>query len=517
VIAGSQWVRRPRTWAARYDGPVTRRRVAGWFLAGLGLLAACAPEPPPAPPARREVVVAVPVGPVHLDPQGPLDEYTASILHNSYEWLATFDPDMRPVPVLAERWSTLDERTWLFELRRGVRFHDGRPFDARVAAAIFERERLRRPDVAGVISGAEARSEHELLVRTRQPQVSVVEVAHVPMSLEAVAGGRPVGTGPFVIRSGEPGRDVELEAFGGYRDGPPGIDRLVFRVVREEEERVADLAAGRVHLALNLSAVGARAVSGLSGARLVTRSGLRVIALGLLTRPTPEVATPFHDSRARLAVALALDRPRLVRDALGGYGEVVDQMVTPEVFGHVDGLEPIVHDLARSRALLAEAGHAGGLALTLTFPRGRYQSIDLVAAEVARQLAAVGVRVAVEAEPAETVASHEARSPAFLMGWITSHSAARGFAELFHTPGDVRGSNNRTRFSDPALDEAVVGALHSSIDGQRKHIVAAGRRLRALMPLVPLYRQVDVYGVAGGLRFTPRAQRMVLGKDLRWE
>jgi peptide/nickel transport system substrate-binding protein len=494
-------------------------RAPGGLLLGLGLLAACAPQtgtsPPPA--SRREVVVAVPVGPLHLDPQGPLDEYTASILHNSYEWLATFDPDMRPVPDLAERWSTLDERTWLFELRRGVRFHDGRPFDARVAAAIYERERDRRPELASVIAGAEARSEHELLIRTRQPQVSVVEVARIPMSLDPVSGGRPVGTGPFTITSGEPGKDVRLQAFSGYRDGPPPIETLVFRVVREEAERVAELAAGRVHVALNLSAVASRAVSGSSGARLVTRGGLRVVALGLLTRPTATVATPFGDLRTRQAVALALDRPRLVREALGGHGEVVDQMVTPEVFGHVDGLEPIAQDLERSRALLEQAGHGAGLALTLSFPRGRYQAIDRVAAEVARQLAAVGIRATVEAEPAETLASSEAQAPAFLLGWITSHSAARGFAELFHTPGEGRGSNNRTRFSDPEMDHAVDRARGASIDEQRKHLIAAGRRLRSALPVVPLYRQVDAYGVANGLRFTPRAQRMVLGRDLRWE
>lgn len=469
---------------------------------------------------RSDVVVAVPVGPQHFDPDEDVDEFTASIHGNTYEWLTGFDANQRPQPQLAERWSTLDDRTWLFELRKGVRFHDGRALDAHAAAEAVRRSlRSRGGAQARGIESVEVRGEHEIVIRTLEPRAAVIDVADVPIALEPLSGsGHLVGTGAYTIVSGEVLGDVRLRAFPHHWAGPPSIETLTFRVIANERERLQALADGEVNLVVNVTADGARSVGEAAGGRIVTHGSLRVIVLGLVTSAGGGLPdTPFADPRVRRAVAYALDRPALVKDALGGYGEVLDQIVTPAAFGYAPDLKPIPYEPETSRALLAEAGFARGLTIAMSYPRARYQAIDRVAAVLAAQLGEVGIAVTLAPLPPESVARRESSTPAFLLGWITTRTAAATYDQLVHTRIGGRGISNLSRYSDARVDAALRTARESSFDTKRERLFDVGRRLRETLPMVPLYRQFDLYAVADGLVFQPRLQRIILGRELHWE
>lgn len=482
-------------------------------------LPACTSEPPTSPAPPSAVVVAVPVGPQHLDPDGPLDEFTASVLVNSYEWLVALDTNLNPAPMLAERWTTLDENTWLFELRRGVRFHDGRALDAQLAAQALRRGIASRHPDDHRIEAVEVRGDHQIVVRTAEPRVAVINVADVALALEPRSGLGPlVGTGAYTIVSGRPLGSIKLRAFDGHWSGVPAVRALEFRVIPDEWQRLRALTAGEVDLVVNLSVEGAATVEEMPNARLARQGSLRTLCLGLVLRPGGNVkTTPFGDVRVRRAVAHALDRAGLVRRVLGGQGELIDQIVTPEIFGYVADLEPITYDPESSRRLLREAGYPDGIALTLSFPEARYQSIEAVARAVATDLEAVGIHATLLPEGPGSIAHPAPVAEAFLMGWITSHSALSSYGQLFHTPGGMWGAMNLMRHSDPEVDAALAVAARAPVEEQRLQLLAVGRRLRETLPVVPLYRQVDLYGVAAGLAFAPRPQRQILGRELRWQ
>jgi peptide/nickel transport system substrate-binding protein len=228
---------------------------------------------------------------------------------------------------------------------------------------------------------------------------------------------------------------------------------------------------------------------------------------------------PFRDVRVRRAVALAIDRDALVRGPLAGQAEVVDQIVSPQVFGHHDGLPLLAHDPAEARRLLAEAGYADGFEvdLDLTATAGRpHPALE----PVMRDLGAVGIRVRPRASQLASLLDRvERRDTAlYLMGWISTSGDAGSSAEyLLHTPGGAYGIDNGGGYSSPDVDRLLGEAARCLDSGERRLLLRrAFERVHEDVPVVPLYRATDIYAVAERLVFVPRLDREIRGAELRW-
>jgi peptide/nickel transport system substrate-binding protein len=327
---------------------------------------------------------------------------------------AVYDPLLRRTadgfgPALATAWETPDGREWTITLREGVRFHDGAPCDAVAVAATLRR--MARPEM-GVTLGApgvwaqylggmelEAPDDRTLRLRLAAPMADLPDIlchAYVasPASLEDPAA-RPSGTGPYRIEQVAPER-IAASAADGHFDGPPPNPRLEWRAVPDAAARLAMFEAGEAQVATRLPA-------GASGPDI--REDMPPTTLIYLFNAA---RGPLADARVRRALNLALDREALVRDVLGGAGVPLYGPFSPRHRGHVPP-NRTGPDQGAARALLAEAGHGGGLTLEVDCPTALPDEAEALTAAVEAQLAPLGVRFDVRIIPDRTEYAHMVR------------------------------------------------------------------------------------------------------------
>ena len=490
--------------------------------AALAVLAACRAA---SPPELSQLVVAYPSTLTVLHPALASDEFSYSISSNVYEPLVDMDAHESLRPGLAVRWHNVDDLTWRFDLRPGAAFHDGRPVDASAVAASLERARL-DPALRSVTSFEpverfSAPSASTVEVRTRFPVPDLAaRLTELGIWAEPARSGAALeGSGPYRVASWTPGGDVVLARVRGT-----GPERLVFRAMPTAAERVDALRRGEVDLIAEVPAQQVAELRAAPGLRVVESRGLRVLFLGMNCEAAERAdlappSNPFRDARVRRAVGLAIDRRALVDGPLGGFAEVLDQAVAPEVFGYAKDLPQLVHDPPESRRLLAEAGVAAGFETALDFVPGKYRDVERVVDALVADLGVVGIRVTPRpaAYPQFLDRVDRRDTPFYLRGWSTSVSAGQTYDILLRSPAGGFGSSNAGGYSNVELDALLESAGREPDDAKRLAVLRrAADIIRADMPLVPLYRQFNLYAVRSAVGFEPRLDRTVRGDEISW-
>ncbi len=459
-----------------------------------------------------------------LDPTAVTESGTNSILSNVYEGLVAFDRDMAIVPALAATWGNEDDRTWLIELRE-TRFHDGTPLTAEEVKLALDRAREGPSGVRAHLSTIEsidALDARRLRLRTiRRDPLLMNRLAYVliPRRTRAVDGSpRLVGTGPYEIVRWEKGRVLETRAFDGYWKGRPAVDVARFVPVAEGDRSVEALEGHEVDV-LRFFPEMLRGRVDAPGVHVVARNGLITYYLWFNTERAPAGAprNPFADRRVRQAVSLAIDRDALAR-RMGSTAVPARQLVQKGVFGYVAEGPHLGYDPEAARALLRQAGYPDGFDTVLTH-RGQV-SVASAAGAVRDMLAAVGVRVRLEAPEWETVvhAWQSHRLPFFLAGWNFENGDATSFLEdCLMTPDSrrQRGSSN-PGFSSARLDGLIEEQAVIFGDPNRlRHYAEVMRAVLDEMPLVPLYDRANLYGVADGVEWQPRLDGKLLAAEMK--
>jgi len=484
----------------------------------VALAAACRRDAsPPSEPGPRTLVIGQATSAITLDPHGSDQTNTAGALSHFYETLVTFGTEMELRPLLAERWENPSETVWRFHLRRGVAFHDGRPFTAE--DAVFSIERARRPEshvAYQLTTVAQVRATSPLtleIVTTRPSPLLLNRLIYVPiMPRPTVAEGasEPLGTGPYRFVSGEPGGTLVGRRFDGYWGARPAFEEVQIVALPSDQDRATAVGAGRAGIVAQFP-VDHWDESASARTRLVSRRGLAVVYLGLSFRK----GSPFADRRAREALALAIDRNAIVREAMRGLGSPLDQLVPPWVAGHSSALKPVPHDLDRARRLLASAGFKHGLSAPL-FVQSNHAD---VAHGVAAQLAEIGVHFDLNVVPQkdfyERWSSEEL--PASVFGWsAATGDASAAFEPLLHSPSAGLGRFNRFGYENPRLDELIAQAdAARSPEDRRVPLDEAARLVQTDWPVIPLALRHDLYAVRTDLEFRPRLDRRVRAMDVQ--
>ncbi len=465
-----------------------------------------------------------------FDPQRHGDELTRTVLGHFYEPLVDFDPDLSLRPRLALAWGSPSETEWRLRLREGVVFHDGRPFGAEDVKATLDRARrllegfVTESDIHA-ISEVRVVDEHTVVIVTSRPRplllARLTGILILPRDTPDSEFWQPVGTGPWVFAGGSTGpggQPVKGRRFERYWGPKPGASEFRIEAAPGEAERTKATLSG------------ADVVSPLPRATL-DGSGKPLGAFRLVRRPTTTVSflscrilrnfrgetSPFQDVRVRRAVSLAIDRERLVREAVDGEGRALWQLAPPGIVGFDPSVARGSTDLPAARNLLAEAGFPAGFSSRLFVDTDQVR----VAREIARQLGEVGIRLEVEALPWDEVFRRKLFGLAPIA--VSSSNIATGHVSSFYEsflhsagPGSFFGGENSSRYSDPEVDTLIEQAAEAVPPEIREKLVAAVRR-RALedLPYIPLYSPDQTYGVRIGIEFTPRLDRAVFAADLR--
>lgn len=485
---------------------------------GLCLHLACAPAR--APERSLRLVFAAP--PDTLDPLRHREDLTRIVLANFYETLVAFGPGFELQPRLAVRWETPSETVWRLRLRAGVRFHDGRRFGPPDVLASLERARgpgaNANAELRGITSARELDADTVELVTAGPEPLLLAALASLPImprdsSSEDVRA--PNGTGPyrFVFASADRSL-VEGRRFDEYWDARPAF--AAFRIEAQPDEGLR-LAAARAGADL-VTPVPAGTVAPQAGPFRVLLHPT-VISSFLLCRLAPLSGgrpAPLQDLRVRRALSLAIDRPRLVRQALAGEGEPSWQMLARGANGYVAEFEKGERDLAEARRLLESALGGAPLELQLLVT-ARRQAVGL---ELQRQWAELGVRT--EVVPLSWNEIYERmRSGRAVLGLasmtLNTGDAAALFDPVLHSAGGPAGlgAENISGYQSASTDQLIQAATREMNPRKRNDLL--GRLTRQALddlPLIPLYVPSWSYAVRNDLEFRPRLDLTVLAADL---
>jgi peptide/nickel transport system substrate-binding protein len=320
-----------------------------------------------------------------------------------YDHLAGWGFDGSLQPALAESWSVSDDGTvWTFNLRDGVTWHHGRPFEAQDVLSSLERQL--DPDVGSggrghvaTIVDLDAPDAHTVRLHTERPTASLLAglagewswIVPYDVTLDHLRSDA-VGTGPWRLVRWTPQSSLVIERNPEYWGGPTVLDRVELLVVPDESSIVAGLRTGEIHHTL---------LEDNSNSRLVQNdpniTTLRSPRLGFEMMMINLARTPFDDVRVRQAISLAIDRSEVLQAVASGFGTLTGPL-TPAMQQWALPIEEFAEwytpDIPRARALLAEAGFPDGMQTTLklipTFP-----NMVAGAQVIAAQLGRAGIEV----------------------------------------------------------------------------------------------------------------------------
>ncbi len=462
----------------------------------------------------KPVRIAVHSAPQSFDPHLQNEILTSAVLANLYDGLTEFDEDSRVVPALASEWRNPDEKTWVFRLRPGVVFHDGRPLTA--ADVLFSLDRARHHSGSGLasylveIESVRMADPETIEIRTRRPFAALLakltSIAIVPADAPPEILD-PIGTGSYRLARATADAVELVPATNGWRRGP--LLPVTFVVDGDPRGRRERLMTGDVDVATDLAEVAVKRLEASECCRVVAQPGSTVEYLRLSPAPPP-----FRDRRVRQAIDLAIDRALYVAEAHGGIGQPAGQLCVPGVFGFAPDLKATARDLPRARRLLAEAGFGEGLDLVLEHRPGRRGDI------LAGQLAEAGIRVTPLVTP-WTELHPRIRSGAvdFYFGGVVAQTAeASDVLDSFvHTRDDSRGygSTNHSRYSNPTAD-ALIESASAALDLRRRRDLLQ-RAMRVVMDdlyLLPIAGLYDIYGIRKEIVFEPRFDRRLPGRGI---
>ena len=325
----------------------------------------------------RTLGIGVVSDPVTLDPAFSASFFENAVMYNLHETLLTAAPDGAVGPGLATHASP-DPLRHVLALREGLTFHDGTRLDAAAVKANLDRyldpatASIRKADL-GPVAEVAVTGPLQVELRLSAPYAPLPLVltnrAGMIVSPDALRRLGPdfatqaVGCGAYKFVSWTKNSELVLERFDGYwRGRGHGFDRLVFRPIPDETVRLANLRSGTLQL---IDAVPPQAVAGLAREAAVRVS--QMPSLGFNAWSLNTTRKPFDDPRVRRAFVAAVDPDVVQRVVYLGTGRVAHGPLSPAVAWAYDAdFAPPGHDPARARALLAEAGVATPLALTIT-------------------------------------------------------------------------------------------------------------------------------------------------------
>jgi peptide/nickel transport system substrate-binding protein len=468
---------------------------------------------------------------------GAMDPYTRqetvqlSFLANIYEPLVRWNRDLKLEPALATSWQQTSPTVWRFKLRPGVKWQDGTPFTA--ADVVFSFGRINAPSSVmraplGALKEIRAVDDTTIDIETKQPDPILMQEltnffimskawceahnATVPVQIDATkdenfAVRNAMGTGPFRLTLREPDRRTIVEKNPDWWDKPEhNVDRVEFDVIGSAATRVAGLLSGELDMIYTVPPQDMDRISKTPGLKLWQANELRTIFLGMdqsrdeLLKSDVKGKNPLKDVRVREAFAMAIDEPAIAARIMRGQAHPSWEMWGPGVNGYnaaLDKRPPV--DIARAKALLAEAGYPNGFRLTLDCPNDRYVNDEAICTAVVSMLARIGMKIDLNAQ---TKSKHfgEINTPKFntsfyLLGWTpATYDAHNALYALVGTRNGSRGEINDGGYSNPQID-TLIDHIGTETD-QKKRDAMIDQSITILQKdvgYIPLHQQVIVW------------------------
>lgn len=461
-------------------------------------LAACGPRQHEAGTLR----FLIESSPNNLDLRQGTDAQSERVGGLIYDALVKKDVHFVLQPWLATSWERPDPLTWIFHIRPGVRFHDGKPLTAddvawSIKSMIDGTIVTAKGGNLAIITSARASGPLTVTVRTKQPAASLLfNLSDGLFGVVEKGAGRdeglhPVGTGPFKFVSQMQDKDVVLARNADYWAGTPKIKRVRFVVVPDTITAALEMRKGSGDVESNV--LTPDMVHALRQSQnVVVQSGSGAIVM----YANFNVQDPkLRDPRVRQAIACAIDRPELIGALWRGEAQIADTLLPSGHWAAASDAElpQYPHDVARAIALLDAAGlkpDANGVRLRLTMKTSTDETTRLVAQAMQQQVRAAGIQLAIRSAEFGTFYSDVTRGAfqIYMLRWIGSNEDPDFLRYAFASSSFPPKGGNRGRYANPQVDSLLAQAnAETSEAARRRDYVQVQQTLARDLPSIPLW------------------------------
>ena len=468
-----------------------------------------------------------------------------------YEPLITYNEKFELEPALAVKWSQDTPLIWRFELRKGVRFHDGTPFTA--DDVVFSIERALAPTsnfsaYTTAIQGARKIDDHTVVIITSAPNPvllrqlpelrmmsrawaekhGVTQPTNFVQKQESHAVRNANGTGPFMLKTREVDvRTVFVENpnWWGKPTKKGNVTEIVYTPVKSDATRTAALLSGELDFVLDPAPQDLARLRGNPAIKVVEGAENRTIFLGFdqfrdeLLYSDVKGRNPFKDLRVRQALYHAINIEAIQKAVMRGSSDPTGAIIQRAVNGWTEEAHRrLPFDQKKARELLAAAGYPNGFSFTLDCPNNRYINDEDICKALVTMWAQIGLKVSLNAMPRATYFPKIQKNDtsAYLLGWgVPTFDALYSLQSLARTVGKGGDGNfNLGKVSNPEFDR-LVDAMKVEVDQKKRNRLIADALLihnREVMH-IPLHNQVIPWAMRKNVTVVHRADNRL---EARW-
>lgn len=496
----------------------------------------------------KDLTIGLKGEPTSLDPHFHNVNSNNQMALYVFDKLILQDNKQKMYPGLAESWKPINETTWEFKLRKGVKFHDGGDFTAEDVK--FTIERL--PNVpnspssfagaVGAVKEVEIVDDYTVRIHSDKPAPLTPRdfASFAIVSKKAVegkgtedfnSGVATIGTGPYKLVEWARGDKIVYERNEDYWGEKPEWTMITVRPITNDGTRVAALKSGDVDLINFVPPADVKHMDADKKLALHKSSSTRLIYLHIDTdrEETPmvtgnngeKIKNPYLDLRVRKAISKAINREAIVARIMEGLAIPASQMLPDGYEGTSTNLKPEKYDPKGAKALLAEAGYPDGFKIVIHGPNDRYVNDGDIAQAIAQMLTKVGIKTEVNTMP-KAVYFGKASALEFslmLVGWATDtgeHSnCVKSLLHTFDKDGGY-GKSNRGRYSNPEVDRLLEEALVTVDPAKHNELLVKSVELGMDdLGIIPIHFQVSVWGTKKGLVYNGRTDGYTLPHEIK--
>lgn len=454
-------------------------------------------------------------------------------------------------PGLAVSWRATADTVWLFDLRRGVNWHDGTEFTA--DDVVFTVNRAPHvPNSPGgystwlnQISEVSAVDRYTVQMKTKEAFpvlpafLSMIFVIQKKTGEGATtqnynSGKAVVGTGPYKFVEWVRGDHLTYVRNDDYWGKKEPWERVIIKPISSGPTRVAALLAGDVDLIDQVPPTDIPLLKRNNKITLFPLPSLQIILLNLAQQadkwpyitavdgsPLPE--NPLMKWEVRKAISLAINREAIAARTMEGSAVPVGQMVPEGFYGYNPGLKPDSYDPQRAREMLRQAGYPNGFSITIHGPNDRYINDEKIVQAIAQMLTRIGIRTKVETMPVSVFFSKANKREFSLFltgnGGVTGESSSV-LRTLLHSYDEAagHGTMNRGRYHNKKFDSLLELAMKTIDDTKREQLLKTAMEVGINdLGLIPIHAEVYTWATRKGLRYIPRSDTYTLAMGVRSE
>ncbi len=422
--------------------------------------------------------------------------------------------------VLAESWE-FQGKSWVFHLKKGIRFHDGSPLTAKDVIYSITRIRddkrsLQRSNFRDVVE-MQAPNDHAVIITTKRPTAVFLDRLTNRFIMSKAAADKygdqvdahPTGTGPYKFVSFVRDGNMVMTRNDDYWGPKPDIKEVIYKKVGEEAARVAGLLAGQGDVINNVSVEEAARLSQHPRVRIEKVPGLRMYFLAMNA-----AMKPFDNKLVRQAISYSVDPQAIIKYIYDGNGYLMDGPVASHVIGADPKLKRYPFDPKKAKELLAKAGYPNGLEVKLYFSPDRYPKANEICQVIAGQLLQGGIKAELVPQQFVVFWGNEGVNGGKLPFYYVGRPAVD--ADTVYEQYFRSGVTKRVNYRNPEFDRLID---QEQTTGDQKKRVAilqqAGRILMEDAAFVPMYNLAEIYGAARNVIWKARPDEKVLAAEMK--